>query len=641
MESGQKARAEIHADCEADARAQVEKIWKDAGCDSATLSDDPNDASHNDRLEFESQVRQRADELAGEREDRIRQRADEIFREYVAAIVEKKVGEGAAMYWKAQGVDMTALDEAQKAELARQVDVAFKARVSGMETQARMETINAFASGNIDPANLSPMERAEFERQVQCAVDKLMADIAFAKNEVSSALGVRPRYIHINNTERGHAPIVLEAGDALLVASDGVTVPVCDHEYGISLFTACSGDMEAARNYILDVAEMRRKELHEPMCGCKPRKGRKDDMSLLFRYAEEAFPGADAYYNKACSLAWLGRRVAMQPKEYPVSKSFRMIMDGCRAGSMKPGRLMYLFDALMDGADEAPKGKRDDAYNAVIGTVFGIVSQRDDRDELIRMLTPKIGSWSGRIMRLLQESPEASPCERAMFDLVRQSVSTAELGGLLSARRSVIIGWAVEAMDAGAVHAGAADTGAERPDTTARGADAAAGGGAPVSGQAPQPIFHSQTDERGRPLDGSATRYLDAYLQGLSDSSIVQNVAARLGVLPRDLEIMVFQVYSDFRRDVAVNPHMSAEGQQLIAEVGDHLCTGDAERILMASYLIHRLMGRPADSVQAREMVEALHTTVEGMDPFATYPQRFNNKTYELRRGYDRGSDDS
>ncbi|MBD3210185.1 hypothetical protein GF318_02280, partial [Candidatus Micrarchaeota archaeon] len=106
---------------------------------------------------------------------------------------------------------------------------------------------------------------------------------------IVSCLGVSPKYININNEEKGdYVPIELKSGDVIAVDSDGVNEPVCgDHEYPLFIMEA-NGDLEQARANIAQLARTRisNKKSYPTRCPCQQKTGKNDDRSLILRYAE-------------------------------------------------------------------------------------------------------------------------------------------------------------------------------------------------------------------------------------------------------------------------------------------------------------------------------------------------------------------
>ncbi len=76
-------------------------------------------------------------------------------------------------------------------------------------------------------------------------------------NIVVAALGAVTKYISINNgTNSTHTPIILEDGDIIMVASDGISDVVDDSEIHY-LISACQGDLDEVRRQLIALAESR------------------------------------------------------------------------------------------------------------------------------------------------------------------------------------------------------------------------------------------------------------------------------------------------------------------------------------------------------------------------------------------------
>jgi len=106
------------------------------------------------------------------------------------------------------------------------------------------------------------------------------------RHRVMSALGSILRHIHINNTDMGYEPFILEDGDVIKVNSDGIAVPLCDHEYKIVLDS--TSDLNAARLKIMDLVEHRNdRGPFQPLCSCGLRPSKDDDKTLILRAVEE------------------------------------------------------------------------------------------------------------------------------------------------------------------------------------------------------------------------------------------------------------------------------------------------------------------------------------------------------------------
>ncbi len=488
---------------------------------------------------------------------------------------------------------------------------------------AREELAEAYANQGADASILDEAGLQKFEREAavlyQQRVEPMKDFFDSHKNVVSAVLGVSPKYVHINNAERGAPPIELEDGDVIWVSSDGITVPVCDHEIPLIIYGKCLGDLGPAREELISLAESRRSAgPNQTMCECKERAGKNDDKTITLRYARDAMenPAGGSGVRSANSVkerfGAIASRIESNPAGAALSKSFRLMLQGCADSQLPAQDVLEAFESITSAAESAPRQFSADAHSLAISSIFLTLSRRQDGEELMRELVPRIGSWSGLILKKLRDSPDASERKRLMFDFASACVPEDALESLLAARNADIARWARDAIGV---------TDGIQPVAHA----------VYASSSAPQPIFNSQTDEAGGPLDIWSTRYLDTAVLEISGSSIVQDTARRLGVLPRDLEIMAFYAYSDFQLQVSTDPHMSAVGQNLIAAIGDHLCTGDAGRILEASYLLYRLRETAPAPAEARQLAAELRKTVKAMDTGAPYSVSFYNKAC----GYD------
>lgn len=142
-------------------------------------------------------------------------------------------------------------------------------------------------------------------------------------------------------------------------------------------------------------------------------------------------------------------------------------------------------------------------------------------------------------------------------------------------------------------------------------------------------LSSAHTDAEGKPLPPWSTRYLEELID-LHDRTVVQDIALKLNVLPRELEMMLFYVYGNFDGAKMTDTHSAEYGPMLIVKAMTHLAGSDAERILEASYYIYclREMSYPPD-VAARMAFE-LSALVERMDPEAPYALSFTNKSGRL-----------
>ncbi len=449
-------------------------------------------------------------------------------------------------------------------------------------------------------ARSDPAYVASFERQVSETLEKAVSDKVYRANSIVAAgLAQNMQYLHINNRESGYAPIFLEDGDIIALASDGITVPICNHEFRMILDSA-DGDFAKARGLILGLAEARiNRGPHPTLCACGSREGKSDDdKTIIMRPASGWFRDGE-----------MKKRLTEDPRSFASSPERLAIVAHClQADSASVKESMLSF---MEAAESAPAPSRSDVFTVSIATIFDIASQRADRDELLDYLSPRLGSWSGLLLRKLMKSPDFSPRKEAMLSVVSRSVPPEELAQLTGAGNPQIA-----AAASAILRHSTSPTITEEPDM-------------------PEPIFRSQKSESGRPLLPSETRYLDSFLIDINESVIVQETAAKLRVLPRDLEIMVFNVYSGFDPAVAVDPHSTAEGQNLISEVILNLSAQDAKKILVSSYLIYRLRETEPSAAEVQRFTEVLWKSVKGMDQSTPYAFRFYNEALRLVKQQD------
>jgi serine/threonine protein phosphatase PrpC len=147
-----------------------------------------------------------------------------------------------------------------------------------------------------DIDSFSKDDLARFEETIQTEAAKLYrlhdSQHKVQRNGVSSALGQNLRYLHINNSESGFEPIILEEGDIIVLCSDGIGVPICDHEFGM-MVSECDGDLRKARDKVIDEAVSRVGKspdgvfMHSTSCDCGMRRGKpvSDDTTIMMRYA--------------------------------------------------------------------------------------------------------------------------------------------------------------------------------------------------------------------------------------------------------------------------------------------------------------------------------------------------------------------
>jgi serine/threonine protein phosphatase PrpC len=183
-------------------------------------------------------------------------------------------------------------------KVIRDGSVVFKSvphdTVFGVLASAHDMVSSAWRSSGIDTGALDDSQKAEFELQVDSKAEEIRAwyGARLKENAVTSALGM-PKYIHINNRDRGYGPFGLERTDLLVNETDGVAKQVCDHEIPI-VMEAVDNDLQAARQQLILIAEARRgKGPHATLCQCESITGAKrdDDKTLSMRLASEGMEG--------------------------------------------------------------------------------------------------------------------------------------------------------------------------------------------------------------------------------------------------------------------------------------------------------------------------------------------------------------
>ncbi|MFN7991672.1 MAG: hypothetical protein U0R44_05950 [Candidatus Micrarchaeia archaeon] len=473
---------------------------------------------------------------------------------------------------------------------------------------AQQEIYQEWAASGSDPQALfkaDPRWIAEFNRQVETRItDSLEAIYADnpqyrpTKNMVSSVVGVCSKYVHINNMESGYAPIMLDEKDLIELNSDGIDVPICDHE--LPMFIAWNGgDLQRARAAIINECDSRKNyQPYQPHCACEPRMSKNDDKTMILREAGEGFP-----------YAAVKKKLHEDPRGFSTGPHSGLNPLLSRAASRDSGmdEVEQLLSFFIDAAETAPRKTASDVYTVAIASIFHVAATRPEREQILGSLIPRIGSWSGLIIKKLKNSPNASPAKACMFHVVSHSVSHEDLIPLLHARNPEISAMAAKAIGI-----------EEEPQEKV---------------QPPRSIFNSQTHADGSPLGPYETRYLDSVLIDLAESTVVQDTAAKLMILPRDLEIMVFYVYSDFNPELSVDPHLNPGiGQNMAAEISYHLCCDDAERILLSSYLIYCLKETKMDPAAAGKAASDLWEAVKGMDQKSASIQKFYYEALRLRK---------
>ncbi len=447
-------------------------------------------------------------------------------------------------------------------------------------------------------ARNDPSYVAVFERQVKETLDPIVAaEVYRSGSRVTAGLAQNMQYLHINNRDSGYGPIFLEKGDLIALVSDGVSVPICNHEYRIMLESA-GGDMVSARELILSHAENRIGQgPHGTLCSCVKREGKsEDDKTVLLRSADGWFRDQEVQ-----------GKLREEPRAFASSPERLALLARCAqadVASVKEAMLSFI-----EAAESAPEEKRSDAYTVAIATIFDVAAQRPEREELLVYLSQRIGGWSGILISKLMKSPDFSPRKQAMLNVAARCVRPEELAPLAAAANPQI---------SAAVSSALFKSSPPQPEDE----------------EYPEPIFRSQRSESGRELLPNETRYLDSFLIDINESMIVQETAAKLRVLPRDLEVMVFNVYSGFDPAIAADPHSTVEGQNLICEVTMDLSAQDVKKILVSSYLIYRLRETEPGPAEAQKFIDLLWKSVKGMDDSTPYSFRFYNETLRLTKQY-------
>lgn len=495
----------------------------------------------------------------------------------------------------------------------------YQMRLSVKETAGEQVT-GEYAARGIAAGALQGDALAEYEAKVEAEFESRVAPLAdyFKRNGnvVSSVLGVKPVHVKINNLDSGYMPIETGLFDIIEVSSDGKSVPVCDHETPIVAFMRCMGNLDAARTSLVELAASRPTQndpaTKEPvpylglLCQCHERIGKTDDITLILRHAEEGMTKRRREFFSGGDFFWLTSRMTDSPSELALSRSLRLIIEGAADPATSQADVLRLFEAVIRNAERSPPSTSRETYSFALSLVSAITAMRHDRDEIVEALAPTLGSWSGLMLKKLRECPDASPRRRVMFDIAAMSVPSGELQPLLRSANPEIAEWAGACLGMA-------------PET-----------GAPV--QAPRPIFNSQTGARGEPLDMWSTRYLDMPVLEIHGSSVVQDTARKLGVLPRDLEVMVFYAYADYAPEASLNPHETEGGDDLIASVGMHLCTGDAENILKASSMLWRLREwTPESPAECKRLAKELWDAVDSMNQDTPYAFMFHSKAFQFR----------
>jgi hypothetical protein len=487
------------------------------------------------------------------------------------------------------------------------------------KAEAESEITANWRQNGADPEKLDPGWRKEFEKQVRERtkerMDRISGIIQMQKNAVASALGAFVSFVHINNSDDCSEGIQMRGEDVVVLNSDGI-ISIHDLEFPL-LIGQNQGDLDQAAKELISIAEGRRGTGPHPTLIAKSDNPaefieiegkRDDDKSIIMYYAQEGFSrGAVSKNQSMADLIVV--KVEEEPRVFASSPEFRRILDHAVSRHTPKEDVLELFDAFILGAEGRPGHATTDPYTVAIASVFHIAAGRPDRDELIDELVPRIESWSGLIMKKLRNSPDASPRKRAMFDLVSRVVPHNELESLLQSKNKEICGWTAEFLNS--VRSQQIMIPQELTDT-------------------PQSLFNSQTDPGGRPLDARGTRYLSD-LVDIYETAALQEIAEQLKILPRDLEVMVFYAFSDFRPEAALEPHKFPEGDDMICNVLTALNTEDSERILLSSYIIYRLRNGAPEPGKAGKMVDLLWKQAEQMDKNAPYRDIFMNEARRLK----------
>jgi hypothetical protein len=124
---------------------------------------------------------------------------------------------------------------------------------SGIYTTFFKEVLREYEQKGLTLRTLNAAQATEFYAEVIRRAN----EVSFPANYIGSALGHGASPIHINNVVFGFEPVRLQKGDIVRVNSDGVGVPICDHEvsYVLGMY---HGDLEMTRDALIAMAEERR-----------------------------------------------------------------------------------------------------------------------------------------------------------------------------------------------------------------------------------------------------------------------------------------------------------------------------------------------------------------------------------------------
>lgn len=149
-----------------------------------------------------------------------------------------------------------------------------------------------------DPSSLTPEETRQFFRRVKEETEKYESSefVIAHRNVIVSAVGGIANYITINNMDSDALPFILKDGDHIILNSDGIGVPVCDHEFALFL-DLYHGDLKQVREALISTAEARRTDNRngppdadghptaitefDTTCSCPPRLGKGDDDKVV------------------------------------------------------------------------------------------------------------------------------------------------------------------------------------------------------------------------------------------------------------------------------------------------------------------------------------------------------------------------
>lgn len=126
-------------------------------------------------------------------------------------------------------------------------------------------------------------------------------------------------------------------------------------------------------------------------------------------------------------------------------------------------------------------------------------------------------------------------------------------------------------------------------------------------------------------------RYLDDVFFDEGKMELARSTAESFGITPRELEIMLFYVYSDFSMREALSIKSEGRGEILVSEASMHLASLDGEKLLRSSYYIYCLRNRSLEPLDAAAMARNLWEDVCAMNKNAPYAIRFFNEAYRLK----------